>query len=912
MPIHATSRSFASEAAALWWNPLVPALAPLPIDDVLPDLLAVLGARGSAVLHAPPGAGKTTRVPPALAAAGLAGQGQVVVLEPRRVAARAAARRIAAERGCTLGREVGWWIRFERKFRADTRVVFATEGIVVRWLQRDPFLEGVGALVFDEFHERALAADLALALARQVQRDARPDLKLLAMSATLDSGPLAAFLGDAPVVRSEGRLHPVETRLLERPDDRHLSLQIAAAVRRALAESEGDLLVFLPGRGEIRRAEEALAPLAAERDLALCPLFGDLPIEAQDAALRPGPRRRVVLATNVAETSVTVAGVRAVVDSGLARQLRYDPATGLDRLETVRIARSAADQRAGRAGREGPGLCLRLWHAADDLALRPFEPPEVRRVDLAGAVLEIAAWGTPDARTFPWFEAPEPARLARAIAELTDLGALAASGITPIGRRLAALPLPPRLGRLMLEGERLGVEADTALLAALLSERDPSRTERRDHRAGSRSDLLDRLDSLRSARSADSSTLFHLRDELLGILRRRGDDDSGGLQRPPTPAVDRPAPSEPNRATDAAPAMTPISGASRRATRDAAERQRATTASVAPAGAGGEWGRDEALLRAIAAAYLDRLCRRRDAGSDRAVMVGGRGVRLGRESTVRDAELFVAVALDAGRAGERAEGLVRAASAVERDWLPPELVRSTRELAWDDARERVVARAVVRFEDLVLEEKGVPIDDPEAAAALLAERAAGELERALALGDEKRKDLKRRMEFLGRLRPELDLPDFEARLTELLPGIAAGKRTYAELRALPLDGLFLGSLDRHQRLALEREAPERIEVPSGSRIQIDYSDPERPVLAVKIQELFGLAETPRLAGGKVPLLLHLLAPNGRPQQVTHDLASFWRNTYPQVRKELAGRYPKHAWPEDPATARPERRPRRRS
>jgi ATP-dependent helicase HrpB len=737
-----------------------------------------------------------------------------------------------------------------------------TEGIVVRWLQRDPFLEGVGALVFDEFHERALAADLALALARQVQRDARPDLKLVAMSATLDTGPLAAFLGDAPVVESEGRLHAVETRLLERPDDRPLAVQVVSAVRRALQESAGDLLVFLPGRAEIRRVEEALAPFAAERGLALCPLYGDLPIDAQDAALRPGARRRVVLATNVAETSVTVEGVRAVVDSGYARQLRYDPATGLDRLETVRIARSAADQRAGRAGREAPGLCLRLWTAADDLALRPFELPEVRRVDLAGAVLEVAAWGTPNARTFPWFEAPEPARLERAIAELTDLGALDANGITPLGRRLAALPLPPRLGRLMIEGERLGVEEEAALLAALLSERDPARSERRDHRAGSRSDLLDRLDSLRSARSVDSSTLFHLRDELLGILRRRGDEGSGATPGSPSP---RPPPSSSRSSSP--------------------ERMRAPTA--APAGAAGGRGRDEALLRAIAAAFLDRLCRRREAGSDRAVMVGGRGVRLGRESVVRDAELFVAVALDAGRAGERAEGLVRAASAVERDWLPPELVHATRELAWDAARERVVARAVVRFEDLVLEEKEIPIHDAEAAAALLAERAAGELDRALDLGDEQRKDLGRRMEFLRLRRPELQLPAFDARLLELLPGIAAGKRSYAELRAFPLDGLFLGSLDRRQRLALEREAPERIEVPSGNRIQIDYSDPERPVLAVKIQELFGLAETPRLAGGRVPLLLHLLAPNGRPQQVTHDLASFWANTYPQVRRELA-------------------------
>lgn len=878
----------------------------LPVDAILPELVAAVGARGVAVLHAPPGAGKTTRVPPALAAARA---GRIVVLEPRRVAARAAARRIAAEQGWRVGEEVGWWIRFERRFGARTRIVFATEGVVLRWLQRDPFLEGVGALVFDEFHERALVADLALAFARQVRRDARPDLAIVAMSATLDAGPLAAYLDDAPEVRSEGRLHPVETRLLDRPDGRPLAAQVASAVRRALAETDGDLLVFLPGRAEIRRAEQALAPLAAERDLALSPLYGDLPIEAQDAALRPGARRRVVLATNVAETSVTVAGVRSVVDSGLARQLRFDPATGLDRLETVRIARAAAEQRAGRAGREAPGLCLRLWTAADDLALRPFEPPEVRRVDLAGAVLEIGAWGESDARRFPWFERPEPARLERAIGELNDLGALSGTGITPIGRRLAALPLPPRLGRLLLEGEQLGVEEDAALLAALLSERDPTRSERRDARASSRSDLVDRLESLRSTTSARSTTLFRLRDEYLDLLRRTRSGALVDTPRPPRSDSRR----RRDRTSVVADLRPPLGERDVSRTSEAAVRVRAEAPEVGRSASSSRPPKDpeEVLLRCVAAAFVDRVCRRREPGSDRALMIGGRGVRLGRESVVRDAELFVAVVLDAGRVGERAEALVRAASVVERAWLPPELLRSERELAWDDSRERVAARAVVRFEDLVLEEKEVAIADADGASALLAERAAGELDRALGLGVPGRTDLGRRVEFLARLRPELGLPRFEVRLRELLPEIASGKRSYLELRALDLDALFVGTLERSQRLALEREAPERIEVPSGSRIRVDYEHPERPVLAVRIQELFGLAETPRIGGGRVPLVVHLLAPNGRPQQMTTDLASFWANTYPQVRKELAGRYPKHAWPTDPATACPEKRPHRR-
>jgi ATP-dependent helicase HrpB len=829
-------------------------LARLPVDEVVPEVRAAIGARGAVVLHAPPGAGKTTRVPPAVAEALGAGAGRVVVLEPRRVAARAAARRIAEERGWTLGREVGWWIRFERRFAPETRVLFVTEGLLVRWLQRDPFLDGVGALVFDEFHERALDSDLALALARRVRREARAELALIAMSATLDVEPLAGYL-DAAVVRSEGRLHPVDVRRLERVDERPLEQQVAAAVRRALAETEGDLLAFLPGRAEIARAREALAPLAAERGLELRPLFGERAIEEQDAALRRSDRRRVILATNVAETSVTVEGVRAVVDSGLARQRRYDPATGLDRLETVRISRAAAEQRAGRAGREAPGLCLRLWSAADDLARRPFETPEVRRVDLSRAALELAAWGEREPSRFEWFEPPEPARLERALAELRELGALDAGGVTRLGRRLAALPLAPRLGRLLIEGERLGAREEAALAAALLSDRDPFRGERGTGRAGTRSDLVDRLQALDAARHRP---IFDARRQLLSLLRSSAEEQS--TARPPAGARNEP----------------------------------------------------EALLRSVAAAYLDRLCRRREPGSERAVMVGGRGVRLARSSAVRDAELFVAVELDAGRAGERSEGLVRVASAVERSWLPPELVRETRELDWDASRERVVERRVERFEDLVLDARETPISDADAAARRLAEQARLAPARALPLDDPALAALRARLRFLRLARPDAGAdPSSDEALRALLPQLAAGRRSFAELRRADWTGALLASLAPAERRALESDAPERLEVPSGSRIRIDYSDPARPVLAARIQELFGLAETPRLAAGRVAVLVHLLAPNGRPQQVTTDLASFWKNTYSQVRRELAGRYPKHAWPEDPASARAERRPRSR-
>lgn len=939
----------------------------LPIDDVLPDLIAAVARGGAAVLHAPPGAGKTTRVPPALAAARPGGQ--IVVLEPRRVAARAAARRIAAEQEWTLGREVGWWIRFERRFRSDSRVVFATEGVLLRWLERDPFLDGVGCLVFDEFHERSLAADLSLALARRVRRDVRPDLALVVMSATLDVDAISSFLDGAPVVASAGKLHPVETRLAERADDRPLETRVAAAVGRALAASDGDVLVFLPGLAEIRRAEGALASAAHGAGFDLLPLHGDLPIESQDAALRRGARRRIVLATNVAETSVTVEGVRAVVDAGLARVASYDPSSGLDRLDTVRISRAAADQRAGRAGREAPGLCLRLWTAAEDAALRPFELPEVKRVDLSGAVLELALWGDRDPAAFEWFEAPEPARLARATRELRDLGAIGDHGVTSLGRRLAALPLPPRLARLVLEGERRGVEDGAALLAALLAERDPLRGEaRREGRAGTRSDLLERLDWLdrRSHRrvfdaagqilarlatapgTGAEADRAHRQDASVKgegtfpdvpstsvgakeLWRSEAEDEtraktsSEGKTRPRqseaadqrgafgagsrSSAIEADGASAPRRPSPSLPVnRKPSSSLS-----SSASPSWVDSAALPPQrrGAGAE-DPDEPLLRAIAAAYLDRLCRRREPGSDRAVMAGGRGVRQARTSAVRDAELFVAVEIDAGRAGERSEALVRVASAVEREWLPPELVRSEDELAWDDARMRVVARRTVRFEDLILDEREIPLPPGAEAAGriarLLAERAAIDPSRALALDRPEVASLLARVAFLARARPDAGwvAPD-AAFLRALVVELAAGRRSFEDLARSDVVAAILDSLPWERRRALDVEAPERIEVPSGSRIRVDYSDPAQPVLAVKIQELFGLAETPRLAGGRVPVVLHLLAPSGRPQQVTADLASFWRNGYPVVRRELAGRYPKHPWPDDPLSASATRR-----
>src|SRR4051812_42999521 len=479
--------------------------APLPIDEALPALIAALREGPAAVLIAPTGAGKTTRVPPALLAAGIGAGKRIVMLEPRRIAARAAARRMAEEGGWTLGREVGYQVRFERKAGPETRILVVTEGILVQRLQADPFLEDVGVVIFDELHERNLQTDLSLAMARRVQRDARPDLKLLAMSATLDPGPVAAFLGDCPVIESRGRLHPVDVLYTDRPDDRALPGQIAAGVRRVLDSTPGDVLVFLPGVGEIQRASEALA---GERELAVLPVYGDLPAERQDEVLRPLSRRKVVLATNVAETSITIDGVTAVVDSGLVRRLRFDPATGLDRLELGKISRASADQRAGRAGRQAPGLCLRLWPAYEQATLAERETPEIARVDLAGPALQLLAWGETDLAAFGWFEAPSPDSLAAAVQLLRQLGAFD-TVVTSLGNTMARLPVHPRLARLLIEGQRVGRTREAALLAALLAERDPFTRSPvrgagpRHPRSNSRSDLLDRLDTLDSFERRD-------------------------------------------------------------------------------------------------------------------------------------------------------------------------------------------------------------------------------------------------------------------------------------------------------------------------------------------------------------------------------------------------------------------------
>ena len=844
-------------------------LQTLPIDEVLGDVIARLRESSALVLRAPPGAGKTTRVPPALLHAGLAEEGKIVVLQPRRVAARATAARIAHEHGWQLGDEVGYQVRFESRTSPRTRIEIVTEGILLRRLLHEPFLSDTAVVMFDEFHERSLASDLALAMVRQVQQSVRPELRIVVMSATLAAEPIARYLvspGVSPIVECAVRAFPVDVRHVPHLERRSLVEQVSAAAGKILDLTRGDCLVFLPGVSEIRRCHAALAPLADARRLSLLDLYGDLPAEQQDAVLAPSERRKVILSTNVAETSLTIEGVTGVVDSGLARVLRYDERTGLDRLELSPISKASAEQRAGRAGRTQPGVCLRLWPESAHRIRPQFELSEIQRVDLAGAVLHVLCWIEPDVTGFPWFEPPPPGAIERARQLLAKLGAADEGGVTPLGREIARLPAHPRIGRLLIEGTRLGVSDQAALAAALLSEREPFERvqrqpgERRGPAMHSRSDVLDRVHALEQ---------FEERGELHSPL--------GTLHRNTAQHILR--------------------------TRDQLVRLASATdgPKVHPTA-------EEVFLRAILAAFPDRLARRREPGSRRGVMVGGRGVRLADEVALADEELYVCVDVDAG-AGE---ALVRQASAVDRAWLPAEQLTATTVVEFDEAAGRVFARKRVAFDTLLLEEAQAALPGESQVAEVLAAAAADRWDKAFPADDGDVASFVSRVRCLCTWMPDLKLPPLdEAQLRSLLPQLAHGCRSLAELRMAPWLQAIKGLFTWQQLQWIDREAPERIEVPSGSRIALEYEPGRPPILAVRIQEVFGLHETPRVAGGRVPVLMHLLAPNMRVAQITDDLRSFWANTYALVRKDLRARYPKHAWPEDPLTAIAQRRPARK-
>ena len=874
-------------------------MLPLPIDRHLPEIVAQVRRHRALVLVAEPGAGKTTRVPPALLKAGLL-RGEhpnLVMLQPRRVAARAAAQRIAEEQGWELGREVGYHVRFEKRLGPDTRLRVLTEGILTRQLLDDPFLEGTGAVLLDEFHERSLHTDVAVALLREVKQTVREDLILVVMSATLEAEPVSRFLGDCPVVRAEGRTFPVEI-VHDAPTGvattgrLHLSDRVAAAVSQTVTDPAAvfphsalstqhpalpnDVLVFLPGAEEIRRTMHRLEPLAEREGLLLTPLHGSLPFEEQTRALRPAPpgRRKIILATNIAETSLTIEGVRTVIDGGYARVAGYDPRRGLDRLELKRVSKASATQRAGRAGRTAPGRCLRLWSAKEHAALPEFELPEVQRVDLCGTVLALHAWGKPDPRAFGWYEPPPEQALVAAEQLLAMLGALTgeANGqITDVGRQLMALPVHPRIGRLLVEAAREGLLDQGAAIAALLSEKDIVRAA--DIGAGPRqaqtqgdSDLLWRLELLEQAG----------RERFAGHLRDRGID--------------------PQAARQVARTWDELLRVSRRLTR----RERADSARVAP--------EDDALLKLPLLAYPDRVCRRRPSDPRAATMVGGGGVRLGAETVVWQHEFFLALDARHDERNPKAEAVVRAASGIQAGWLEalfPHQVRRVRSVTFDAGRGKVVGRTQVFYRDLLLREDASAPVDPEQAAAALAE-ALRPLAAQIFAADEHAANYLARVALLRAHMPEHPWPAFDdARLADILAAAAPGKRGLDEIKRLPLAALLQSHLPYPLDRLVEQHAPESVTVPTGNRVRLDYKVGGRPVLAVRLQELFGWTDTPRVAGGRVPVVLHLLGPNYRPVQVTDDLRSFWSTTYFQVRKDLRVRYSKHAWPEDPLTARPE-------
>jgi ATP-dependent RNA helicase HrpB len=756
----------------------------LPICPFLPEILDRLRASRAVVIVAAPGAGKTTRVPPALAA-----DGRVLVLQPRRIAARSIARRIADERRWTIGREVGWHVRFERQFTSTTRVILATEGVLTARAQADPLLSEFQTIILDEFHERSIHADLGLAFAKQAWL-ARGDLRLGVMSATMDAVRVAAFLGGSPIVEVPGKLHPVEIRY--RPD-----ASLTDAVREAAADSSGHVLCFLPGAPEISRA---LPDLAASTTLDIVPLHGSLDATAQDAAIASGARRRILLATNIAETSLTVPDVTAVIDTGLHKVARYDPARAIDSLETERISRDSADQRAGRAARERAGLVIRLWHEAD--RLRAHREPDVNRIDLAGPLLDILAWGG-DPSTFEWFDAPPKGALAAASVLLDALGATRDGALTSLGRRMGRLPIHPRLARILLEADGA---REAALACAVLAERH-SQFRTRNDLVATTSDVLSAIEEER-----------RLPPHVLRV----------------------------------ADALQSVAGSPNRTSRTS-----------------------EADLRlALYRGYADRLGKRRAPGSPRVLLASGHGATIGVESGVRDGEFIVALDVAAGARGEGAEARIRLASLVEREWLAPTYTEQLHEIS-PDGTVRACSRD--RIGAIVLTERAADLD-PQTAARMLADA-------YLARGfDDEDEQTLRRLKVAG--------VDIDART--LVERAAYGRRA---LRDVTLrDGLS------HAERASLALAPESIQVPSGRHVPLAYDADGSATASVKLQELFGLAETPRVGPRREPVLLALLAPNGRPVQMTRDLRSFWERTYPEVRKELRGRYPKHPWPEDPWTA----------
>jgi ATP-dependent helicase HrpB len=847
-------------------------LKPLPIDPLLPEVVGALKSAASVVLEAPPGAGKTTRVPPALL--DLGAFGEIVVLEPRRLAARLSAKRVAEERGERLGDRVGYSVRFEDVTSSRTRLRYVTEGVLLRRLIDDSRLTGVGVVVLDEFHERHLATDLSLALLRRLQQRERTDLRLLVMSATIAAEAVARHLDGCPCLKSLGRSFPVQIEHQNLPDDRPLDKQVVSAVRQLLREEDsGDILVFLPGAGEIRRASEALSPLAAETRVQLLPLHGDLPLADQVRAVEPSDRRKVVLSTNVAESSVTIDGVTAVVDSGLARIATHSPWTGLPKLGLAKISRASAAQRAGRAGRTRPGRVLRLYTQGDFGSRPEYDTPELLRLDLSEALLLLHGAGVTDAVQLPWLDTPPAAALEAAETLLGHLGALdQGGGLSAIGQRLLGFPVHPRLARIIVEGERRGVAEDACLIAALLGERDiriPARTQFGARGAGSQldvtrgpSDLLELVDRFAEAEAGAFDP---------SLMR------SAGLDARAVGAVDRARKKLRQKAQSAGDAW-----------------DTSTTA-------------EQALLACVLAGFPDRVARRRRPGSRDLILRSGASAELGEHSVVHDAQLLVAVDIEErGARGKSGQTVVRLASAIEAEWLldsHSELLESKTELEWNPGAERVESVSRVLCGSVVLDESRAPAAAGNEAAAVLARAAAAA--GPARFGAEGFERLKNRIALLREHFPDADFKlDNGAGFGAALALACRDCVSFAELEGVDIAARLEASLGGREHELLRRQAPERITLPGGRSVEVHYEPGKPPWVESRLQDFFGMAETPRLCAGKVALTVHLLAPNQRAVQVTSDLAGFWERHYPQIRRELMRRYPRHAWPEDGRHAEP--------
>lgn len=847
----------------------------LPIDPLLPEILAALDRAGEAVVEAPPGAGKTTRVPRALLDVPFARNGEILVLQPRRLPARLGAARVAEELGEKVGQTIGYAVRFEDVSGPNTRVRFITEGILTRRLLSDPTLGAVSTVVLDEFHERHLATDLTLALCKQLRRTTRPDLRLCVMSATLDAEALVAYLDDCPRLRSEGRRFDVDIEHLPAPDERPLPQQIAGAVRRALREAPpGDILVFLPGVAEIRRCEEALSDVARAGDLALLPLHGELPLAAQARVVGPSPQRKVILATNVAETSVTIDGVVTVIDSGLARLAGHSPWSGLSTLSLGKISQASAIQRAGRAGRTRAGVAYRLYTRHDFEQRRAHEVPEIARLDLAEAVLTMRALGVREPADFDWLTPPPQASLSLADELLLRLGAVERGGaLTARGRRMLRFPAHPRLARLLLAAEERGVADDGATLAALIGERDIRERGPRGpvNVRGPRNDGADLIALLETFEAARAARFAADRVRALGLDPRA------------TEAVDR------------------------------ARRQ--LLGPLARGGAAPDRTRlelDRELARAALTGFPDRVARRREAGSRTVVLAGGGTAEVGYEM---DSDYLVAIdAEERGAVGRGAATTIRLGCGIDPDWLGDlegSELRATDTVELDAETGRVVERSRLMFGALVLDETVRPAPPSEAVAGLLAEAA---LAQGLDAFDEPGAlaGLRARLALLAQAFPDLALPAVDdASMRAALVAACEGLRSFSELRETGLASRIVAGLPPQVRARLAADAPLAVTLPGGRTVPIHYEADQPPWIASRLQDFFGMARGPAVAGGRVPLTLHLLAPNGRDVQVTRDLDSFWRQHYPALRRELGRRYPRHAWPEDGRTATPPPPPPRR-